>query len=67
MSFIHTTSAVESDGLKKGRKGGEGVFQKSTCLLGGSFKSPCQSTRGRGGSKMAKNWSTWFKDDPNDQ
>ena len=31
---------------------------------GGFMKSPRQSTRGEGGSKLAKNWSTWFKDAP---
>ena len=52
----------QSDALKKVHKGG--VFQKSTQLLGGLIQKSTSVHKGGGGSKMAQNWSTWFKDDP---
>ena len=41
--------------------GRQGV-PKVQMVIRGALKNPCQSTRGERGSKMAKNWSTWFKD-----
>ena len=40
------------------RAGGRGVFEKSTC------QNTMFVHKGGGGSKMSKNLSTWFMNDP---
>ena len=39
-------------------------FQNPHGFIGGSAIKPCLSTRGEGGSKIVKNLSTWFMNDP---
>ena len=45
---------------KNSCRGGGGGLKSLHGLKEGSANSPCRSTRGEGGSKKLKNWSTWF-------